>query len=114
AGLKRRGTRPFTFKTVFGEVKVERSRILHNHDGTMEVPSAVAWNTSHQLMITRDLRDAVCDQMSDQSARNSRADVCQYAGDEGLLGSSTIIDIVHQEGERLITAQRRRARALLA
>jgi hypothetical protein len=114
AGIQRRGTRPFTFKTLFGEVTVDRSRILHKHDGTIEVPSAVAWNTSHQLMITHNLRDAVCDQMSDQSARKSRADVCQDAGDEELLGPSTIIDIVHQEGEHLIAAQRQRARTLLA
>ncbi len=58
AGIQRRGTRPFTFKTTFGEVTVERSRILHKTDGTMEVPSAAAWNTSHQLMITQNLRDA--------------------------------------------------------
>jgi uncharacterized protein UPF0236 len=114
AGIQRKGTRPFTFKTIFGEVTVQRSRILHNHEGTMEVPSAVAWHTSHQLMITHNLRDAVCDQMSDQSARESRADVCQYAGDDDLLGPSTIIDVVHQEGEHLIAAQRQRARALLA
>jgi hypothetical protein len=114
AGIQRKGTRPFTFKTLFGEVTVERSRILHKHEGTMEVPSAVAWDTSHQLMITHNLRDAVCDRMSDQSARKSRAEVCQYAGDEDLLGPSSIIDIVHQEGEHLIAAQRQRARALLA
>jgi hypothetical protein len=113
AGIQRKGTRPFTFKTIFGEVTVQRSRILHKHEGTMEVPSAVAWHTSHQLMITHNLRDAVCDQMSDQSARKSRADVCRYAGDEDLLGPSTIIDIVHQEGEHLIAAQRQRARVLL-
>jgi hypothetical protein len=65
-------------------------------------------------MITRSLRDAVGDQMSDRSALQSRAHVCQYAGDEELLGSSTIIDIVHQEGEHPIAAQSRRARALLA
>ena len=79
----------------------------------MEVPSAFAWNTSHQLHITQDLRDAVCDQMSDQSAGKSRADVCQDAGDEDLLGRSTIIDIVHQEGGQLIAAQRERAQAIL-
>ena len=106
AGIQRRGTRPFTFKTTFGEVTVQRSRISHKKDGTMEVPSATAWNTSHQLAITQNLRDAVCDQMSDQSAGKSRADVCQDAGDENLLGRSTIIDIVHQEGEQLIGAQR--------
>jgi Uncharacterised protein family (UPF0236) len=114
AGIQRRGTRPFTFKTIFGEVTVHRSRILHKKDGPIEVPSAVAWNTSHQLMITGNLRDAVCDQMGDQSAREGRVDICEYAGDEDLLGPSTIIDIVHQEGDRLIAAQRERARALLA
>jgi Uncharacterised protein family (UPF0236) len=79
----------------------------------MEVPSAVAWNTSHQLMITQNLRDAVCDQMSDQSTGRSCAEVCQDAGDENLLGRSTIIDIVHQEGEELIAAQRARAQSIL-
>ena len=98
----RRGTRPFTFKTTFGEVTVQRSRISHKHDGTIEIPSATAWETSHQLHITRNLRDAVCDQMSDRSAGESRAEVCRNAGDEDLLGRSTVIDIVHQEGEQLI------------
>src|ERR1043165_1398365 len=92
AGIQRKGTRPFTFKTTFGEVTVRRSRILHKEDGTVEVPSAVAWDTSHQLTITRNLRDAVCDQMSDRSAGQSRADVCEGAGDEDLLGRSTILD----------------------
>src|SRR3954468_23547181 len=58
AGIQRRGTRPFTFKTPFGEVAVPRTRIRHNSDGAMEIPSARAWDTSHQLMITRNLRDA--------------------------------------------------------
>lgn len=113
AGIQRKGTRPFTFKTIFGAVTVARSRIVHKQDGTMEVPAAVAWNTSHQLMITQNLRDAVCDQMSDQSVGKSRVDVCEYAGQEDLLGRSTIIDIVHQEGEQLAGAQRERARAIL-
>jgi Uncharacterised protein family (UPF0236) len=113
AGIQLRGTRPFTFKTIFGNVTVQRLRISHNHDGTTELPSALAWNTSHQLHITQNLRDAVCDQMSDQSAGKTCADVCQCAGDENLLGRSTIIDIVHQEGGQLIAAQRERAQAIL-
>jgi hypothetical protein len=63
-----------------GEVTVQRSRIRHNDDDSMETPSATAWDTPHQLAVTQNLRDAVCDQMSDQSAGKSRADVCQYAG----------------------------------
>jgi hypothetical protein len=112
-GIQRRGTRPFTFKTLFGEVTVRRSRISHLHDGTIEIPSATAWGTPHQLAITQNLRDAVCDRMGDQSARQSRTGIGQAAGDEQLLGPSTIIEIVHQEGERLITAQRQRARSIL-
>ena len=112
-GIQRRGTRPYTFKTTFGAVTVERSRISHKRDGTIEVPSAIVWGTPHQLAITQNLRDAVCDQMSDQSAGNSRTDVCQHAGDEDLLGRSTIIEIMHQEGEQLVAAQRERARAIL-
>jgi hypothetical protein len=112
-GIQRRGTRPFTFKTTFGEVTVERSRVSHNRDRTIETPSATAWGTPHQLAITGDLRDAVCDQMSDRSAGKGRGDVCQDAGDEGLLGRSTIIEIVHREGEQLIAAQRQRAQAVL-
>jgi uncharacterized protein UPF0236 len=112
-GIQRRGTRPFTFKTTFGEVTVRRSRIRHNCDDSMEIPSATAWNTPHQLAITQNLRDAVCDQMSDHSAGKSRADIGQDAGDEDLLGRSTVLEIVHQEGAQLIAAQRERARAVL-
>jgi hypothetical protein len=112
-GIQRRGTRPFTFKTTFGEVTVPRIRICHHSDGSMEIPSAGAWDTPHQLAITQNLRDAVCDQMGDQSAGESRSDICESAGDEDLLGRSTIIEIVHQEGARLIAAQRQRARSVL-
>jgi hypothetical protein len=112
-GIRRRGTRPYTFKTTFGEVTVRRIRISHNHDDSLETPSARAWGTPHQLAITQNLRDAVCDRMGDQSAGESRGEVCESAGDEDLLGRSTIIEIVHQEGERLIAAQRQRARSVL-
>jgi hypothetical protein len=73
AGIRLRGTRPLTIKTTFGAVTVPRSRIEHKTDGTIEVPSARAWHTSHQLHITQNLRDAVCDQMSDQSASKGPA-----------------------------------------
>jgi hypothetical protein len=112
-GIQCRGTRPYTFKTIFGEVTVRRTRICHNHDRSMECPSARVWNTPHQLAITQNLRDAVCDRMADLSARQSRTEIGQAAGDEELLGQSTIIDIVHQEGERLMAAQRQRARSIL-
>jgi Uncharacterised protein family (UPF0236) len=112
-GIQRRGTRPFTFKTLFGEVTVPRIRISHNHDGSIEIPSARAGNTSHQLAITPNLRHAVCDRISDQSARESLADICHHAEDDDLLGESTIIEIVHQEGGRRVAAQRQRARSVL-
>jgi hypothetical protein len=113
AGIQRRGARPFTFKTIFGEVTVRRSRVSHNHDGSIETPSATAWHTPHQLAITANLRDAACDQMGGQSAGKSRLAIGEAAGDEHLLGRSTIIEIVHREGERLAAAQGQRAGAIL-
>jgi Uncharacterised protein family (UPF0236) len=113
-GVQCRGTRPFTFKTTFGEVTVERCRIRHKQDGSMEIPSASAWGTSHQLAITGNLQDAICDQMSEQSSGASLAELCDRAGDPDLLGRSTVIEIVHEQGGGLIAAQRERARVTLA
>src|SRR3954471_7853701 len=36
-GIQRRGTRPFTFKTLFGSVTVPRCRISHYQDGSIEI-----------------------------------------------------------------------------
>jgi hypothetical protein len=112
-GIQRRGTRPFTFKTVFGSVTVQRCRISHRQDGSIEIPSARAWGTSHQLAITGNLRDAVCDQMGEHSAGASLQEIGARAGEPDLLGRSTVIDIIHDQGGRLIEAQRERARAAL-
>ena len=82
AGIQRRGTRPFTFKTIFGEVTVWRSRILHKKDGTIEMPSAIAWKTSHQLMHrTSETRFVI----NERSIRGRPQRRCEY-GDEDLVG----------------------------
>jgi hypothetical protein len=65
-------------------------------------------------MITENLRDAVCDQMSAHSWGASLEEICEHAGEPDLLGWSTVIEIVHEQGGRLIQAQRERARASLA
>ena len=114
AGIQRRGTRPFTFKTLFGEVTVQRGRISHKRDGTLETPAARVWGTSHQLAITGGLRNAVCDQMRERSAGSSRAELCRDACDEHLLGRSTVIEIMHREGGALAAAQAERAQTVLS
>ena len=113
-GIQRRGTRPFTFKTLFGEVTVRRTRISHKHDGSIEIPSATAWRTPHQLAITDNLRDAACDQMGRQSAARARRQIGRQAGQDDLLGRSTILELVHRQGEQLVAAERQRAEAVLA
>jgi hypothetical protein len=51
--------------------------------------------------------------MSEQSSGASLEAICEQAGDANLLGRSTVIEIVHEQGGRLIAAQRQRARAIL-
>jgi hypothetical protein len=52
--------------------------------------------------------------MSKHSSGGSREEIGEQAGEPDLLGRSTVIEIVHEQGGRLIRAQRERARATLA
>jgi hypothetical protein len=103
------GRRPMTFKTVFGTVEVLRRRIVHKVDRTSEIPAAKAWNTPQQVTITQGLSDATCDAMLHESSRKSLRDVEQRAGEPGLLGRVTVLNLVHEEGRRLREASRHRA-----
>jgi hypothetical protein len=109
AGIQLRGTRPFHFKTPFGTVAVRRLRVSHRGDGAGEVPSAVAWGTAHRCALTRGPREAIRDQMLDESAGAARLDVAQAAGEPDLVCRSTVLDVVHEEGAALLGAIRARA-----
>ena len=113
-GIICRGTTPFTFKTVFGTVRVRRRRIEHHADGTTEVPSARAWQTPRQVAITPGLRDAACDGMLRDSAQQTVARIDARAGESGVLAKATVLEIVHAEGEQLQGAAHARAEAIYA
>jgi hypothetical protein len=108
-GIQLRGARPFHFKTVFGTVAVDRLRVTHRGDGRTEVPSARAWGTAHHSEMTRGLREALCDQVLDESAGAARLDVAQAAGEPDLVCRSTVLNVVHEEGAALLGAIRARA-----
>jgi hypothetical protein len=113
-GIICRGTTPFTFKTVFGTVQVQRRRIAHKADGTTEVPSTHAWQTPRQVAITPGLRDAVCDGMLRDSAQQTVARIDARAGESGVLAKTTVLEIVHAEGDQLQRAAHARAEAVYA
>jgi hypothetical protein len=111
-GIICRGTTPFTFKAVFGTVQVRRRRIEHHADGTTEVPSARAWQTPRQVAITPGLRDAACDGMLRDSAQQTVARIDARAEESGVLAKTTVLEIVHAEGEQLQGAAHARAEAI--
>lgn len=113
-GIICRGTTPFTFKTVFGTVRVRRRRIAHPADGTTEVPSARAWQTPRQVAITPGLREAACDGLLRDSAQQTVARIDARAGEVGVLAKTTVLEIVHAEGQRLQAAAHARAEAIYA
>jgi hypothetical protein len=113
-GITCRGTTPFTFKTVFGTVQVRRRRIEHNADGTTEVPSAHAWQTPRQVAITPGLRDAACDGLLRDAAQQVVARIDARAGESGVLAKTTVLEIVHDEGQHLQAAAHARAEAVYA
>ncbi len=108
-GFVGNGRRTMTFKTVFGTVKVSRRRIVHKADQSSEVPSAKAWNTPRQVTITQGLVDATCDAMLQESSRKSLRHVEERAGEPGLLGRVSVLNLVHEEGCQLCEASRQRA-----
>jgi hypothetical protein len=111
-GIICRGTTPFTIKTVFGTVQVRRRRIEHHADGTTEVPSARAWQTARQVAITPGLRDAACDGLLRDSAQQTVARIDARADESGVLAKTTVLEIVHAEGEQLQGAAHARAEAI--
>jgi hypothetical protein len=113
-GLRCRGTTGYTFKTVFGTVAVRRRRVEHPADGSTEVPSAHAWQTPQQVCLTPGLRDALCDGMLEQSAQATVTALEERAGEEGLVSKTTVLEVVHQEGQRLAEANEGRAEQALA
>jgi len=113
-GIVCRGTTPFTFKTVFGTVRVQRRRIEHKADGTTEIPSAHAWQTPRQVALTAGLRDAACDGMLRDSAQQTVARIDTRADESGVLAKTTVLEIVHDEGEQLQAAAHARAGTVYA
>ena len=111
-GITCRGTTPFTFKTVFGTVQVRRRRIEHKADGTTEVPSAHAWQTPRQVAITPGLRDAACDGLLRDATQQVVARIDAHAGQSGVLAKTTVLEIVHDEGQHLQAAAHARAEAI--
>jgi hypothetical protein len=113
-GIIRRGTTPLTFKTVFGTVRVRRRRIEHKADGTTEVPSAHAWQTPHQVVLTPGLRHAACDGLLRDSAQQTVVRIDTRAGEEAVLARTTVLEVVHDEGRQLQAAAHARAEAVYA
>jgi hypothetical protein len=111
-GIVCRGTTPYTFKTVFGTVRVRRRRIEHRGDGSTEVPSASAWQTPRQVAVTAGLCDAVCDGLLVSSARRTMARIDQRAGEDGVLSKTTVLEVVHDQGRELRRLARARAEAV--
>jgi hypothetical protein len=113
-GFQRRGRKRYPFKAVFGTVTMRRQQVKQKADGRVVLPSAQAWQTPERMCITAGLRAAVCDGMREQSVRQTAARVAERAGEEALLSAAEVVNIVHEEGERLQAAQQQRAAAVLA
>jgi hypothetical protein len=112
--FRRRGSAPYTFKTIFGTVKVRRARLQDKGTGATHQPAALAWQTPQQVCVTEGLRHATADAMLRQSAQNALDAVSATAGEPDLLCKAELLKIVHHEGQQLRQAAVQRAEAALA
>jgi hypothetical protein len=113
-GIICRGTTSFTFKIVFGTVKVHRHRIEYRADGPTEVPSALDWQTPRQVALSPMLRQAACDGLLRDSAQQTVARIDTRAGESGVLAKTTVVEIVREEGQQLQAVAHARAAAVYA
>jgi hypothetical protein len=114
AKFRRRGSAPYTFKTVFGTVKVRRSRLQDKGTGATHQPAALAWQTPQQVCLTAGLRHAVADALLSQSCQNALDSVQSTAGEPDLLCKAELLKVVHRQGQELRQAAQQRAEAALA
>jgi hypothetical protein len=111
--FRRRGSAPYTFKTVFGTVKVRRVRLQDKHTGATHQPSAAAWQTPQQVCITAGLRHAAADTLLCQSAQNAIDAIETTAREPDLLCKAELLKIVHDQGQDLRLAAQQRAETAL-
>jgi hypothetical protein len=107
--VRRRGTAPYTFKTVFGTVKVRRRRLQDKKTGVTHQPAARAWQTPQQVALTAGLRHAAADALLTQSAQNALDALADRAGEPDLLSKAELLKIVHDHGQDLRQAALDRA-----
>ena len=88
--LHKNGTRPFTFITPFGEVKVQRQRLRHPQTGETIIPSAVLWNTSQHQHIVSALAQSACEESQKVSFRTSKENLSKTAKVDSLIAHSTV------------------------
>jgi hypothetical protein len=109
-GIQLRGTLPYSLKTRFGTVSIERTRFRHRVDGGTKIPAKTAWKMGHHEELTRGLRVAISGELLHDSTGLSRSDVCHSAGEDGLVCRTTLWNVVQEEGSGLIEAVLRRTR----
>ena len=65
-----------------------------------------------QVALTAGLRDAACDGLLRDSAQQVVARIDTRAGEAGVLAKTTVLEIVHDEGQQLQAAAHARAEAV--
>jgi len=110
-GLVRRGKKPYRVKTRFGEAIIDRNRVSMRN-GRTEIPAHYAWETPQSVYITPGLKRTICDLVIKESVSQAVAEIEKQAGWPSLISRGSCLNILHEEGARLIAAQEQRAQAV--
>lgn len=106
--IKKIGTCLYTFKTIFGTIKIPRSRLLDKTNGTTHIPAAVAWCSPRQILISKALKADVCDLLTKQSTDSARQQLDRLVGETDIRSIGSAINILHTEGCALKEAVQKR------
>lgn len=99
--LRKNGKPEFTIITRFGRILMKRQRMLDPQTGKTMTPSAIAWETSQNSHVTRQVIDAACAASQVVSYRKAAKQLADESGEEKLLSTTTVWNKKQMIGKEL-------------
>lgn len=99
------GQRPFTIKTHFGDIQIQRNRLFQPKTGKTIISSALLWQTKQNRHMVSALSESSCHLSQYLSFRKAKKQLATEARQEDLLAHSTVWNLKQKEGLRLENAQ---------
>jgi hypothetical protein len=103
--LRHHGHRSFTLLTLFGRLRIQRTRLFDPKTGKTIIPSAIFWNTQQNRHAVSSLTASACEVSQELSYRKTQQHLSQVAGVDSLFSTSCGWNYKRRYGNQLEWSQ---------